>query len=109
MQGAESGQTESLARGELDDAELTVSDQVLLQFAKRLTEEPAKTEASDIEALRAAGWTDEQIAEAVYVIAMFAFFNRVADAFGLTDPAYGQLENGRGVTPATSYTPSSGD
>jgi hypothetical protein len=29
------------------------------------------------------GWKEEQIAEAVYVIALFAFFNRVADAFGI--------------------------
>ena len=27
---------------------------------------------------------DAQIAEAVYITALFAFFNRVADAFGLT-------------------------
>jgi len=38
--------------------------------------------------LRAAGWTEDQIAEAVYVIAMFAFFNRVADAFGIPSQNY---------------------
>jgi hypothetical protein len=34
------------------------------------------------------GWTDQQIAEAVYITALFAFFNRVADAFGLEAPNY---------------------
>jgi len=38
--------------------------------------------------LRPHGWSDEQIAEAVYVIAMFAFFNRVADAFGIESMGY---------------------
>lgn len=38
--------------------------------------------------LRGLGWTDPQIAEAVYITALFAFFNRVADAFGLDDPNY---------------------
>jgi hypothetical protein len=42
--------------------------------------------------VRDAGWTEPQIAEAVYITALFAFFNRVADAFGLDDPRY--FENG---------------
>lgn len=37
----------------------------------------------DAQDLREQGWTEPQIAEAVYVIALFAFFNRVADAFGI--------------------------
>ena len=44
--------------------------------------------------LRDAGWTDPQIAEAVYITALFAFFNRVADAFGLEDPGYRQMASG---------------
>ena len=35
-----------------------------------------------------AGWNDLEIAEAVYVTALFAFFNRVADAFGLDNPGH---------------------
>jgi alkylhydroperoxidase family enzyme len=46
--------------------------------------------------LRDAGWTEDQIAEAVYVTAMFAFFNRVADAFGV--PAQDYLNKGK-MTP----------
>ena len=42
----------------------------------------------DVQKLRAAGWLEEQIAEAVYVTAMFAFFNRVADAFGVLSQDY---------------------
>jgi alkylhydroperoxidase family enzyme len=38
--------------------------------------------------LRNAGWTEDQIAEAVYVTAMFGFFNRVADAFGVPSQDY---------------------
>jgi len=38
--------------------------------------------------LRDAGWSEDQIAEAVYVIALFAFFNRVADAFGVPSQNY---------------------
>jgi alkylhydroperoxidase family enzyme len=41
-----------------------------------------------VQALRDHGWTDPQIAEAVYITAMFAFFNRVADAFGIAPQGY---------------------
>ena len=49
---------------------------------------PFNTQFEDVQGLRDVGWTDPQIAEAVYITAMFAFFNRVADAFGLDDPNY---------------------
>ena len=55
-----------------------------------MTEAAYKTTHEDVQALRDLGWTDPQIAEAVYITAMFAFFNRVADAFGV--PAQGYLE-----------------
>lgn len=38
--------------------------------------------------LREHGWTEPQIAEAVYLTAMLAFFNRVADAFGIALQGY---------------------
>jgi len=41
-----------------------------------------------VQKLRDSGWSENQIAEAVYVTAMFAFFNRVADAFGIPSQDY---------------------
>jgi alkylhydroperoxidase family enzyme len=41
-----------------------------------------------VQKLRDVGWKEEQIAEAVYVTAIFAFFNRVADAFGVPSQEY---------------------
>jgi alkylhydroperoxidase family enzyme len=35
--------------------------------------------------------TEPQIAEAIYITAMFAFFNRVADAFGIHPQGYPEL------------------
>lgn len=68
----------------------------MLDYAKLITEAASKSTASDVQTLRDAGWTEDQIAEAVYVIAMFAFFNRVADAFGV--PSQNYLLTGR-LTP----------
>jgi alkylhydroperoxidase family enzyme len=41
-----------------------------------------------VEKLRVAGWKEEKISEAVYITTMFAFFNRVADAFGVSSQGY---------------------
>jgi alkylhydroperoxidase family enzyme len=79
---------EALSRADLDGAPVTESERALLGLVKKLTLHAYKTTDEDVEALREAGWTDPQIAEAVYITAMFAFFNRVADAFGLQDPDY---------------------
>jgi alkylhydroperoxidase family enzyme len=40
-----------------------------------------------VQALRDAGWSDPQIAEAVYVGALFNLFVRLADAFDIHPPA----------------------
>lgn len=53
-----------------------------------MTEAAYRTTGSDVQKLRDHGWTEDQIAEAVYVTAMFAFFNRVADAFGVPPQDY---------------------
>jgi len=55
---------------------------------KPVTEAAYKTTPEDVQRLRDCGWTEPQIAEAVYITAMFAFFNRVADAFGISPQGY---------------------
>jgi alkylhydroperoxidase family enzyme len=49
-----------------------------------------------VQKLRDAGWTEDQISEALYVTPLFAFFNRVADAFGV--PSQNYLATGK-LTP----------
>ena len=60
----------------------------MLDYVKLVTEAAYRTTSEDVQKLRDAGWKEEQIAEAVYVTAMFAFFNRVADAFGIPSQEY---------------------
>ena len=55
-------------------------------------ESPAMT-AADLEAARAAGWTDEALYFAITVCALFNFYNRWIDATGvhaLSDEAHRQ-------------------
>ncbi len=80
----------------MDEAGLTVAERGLLDYVKMITEAAYRSTAEDVQRLRDAGWKEDQIAEAVYITAMFAFFNRVADAFGV--PAQNYLEKGK-MTP----------
>ena len=68
----------------------------MLDYVKLITEAAYRSTGEDVQRLRDAGWKEEQIAEAVYITAMFAFFNRVADAFGV--PSQDYLETGK-LTP----------
>lgn len=75
-----------LARADLEGAPVSTAERALLRFVEIVTKHAYKTTDADVQTLRDVGWTDPQIAECVYITAMFAFFNRVADAFGLEDP-----------------------
>ena len=59
-----------------------------MRYVELITNAASRSTAKDVQKLRIAGWTEDQIAEAVYVTAMFAFFNRVADAFGVPPQDY---------------------
>ena len=82
---------DAFRRGELDAAPVEPGERALLELVRTLTLAPASVTDDEVSRARAAGWSDAQIAEAVYITALFAFFNRVADAFGLDDPGYGML------------------
>jgi alkylhydroperoxidase family enzyme len=68
----------------------------LLDYVKLITDAAYRLTAEDVQKLRDAGCKEDQIAEAVYITAMFAFFNRVADAFGV--PSQDYLSTGK-LTP----------
>ncbi|HLY43211.1 MAG TPA: hypothetical protein VKR52_18505 [Terracidiphilus sp.] len=79
---------QALVNGKLDEAELSPAERALLDYVAKVTEAAYRTTEEDVQNLRNHGWTEPQIAEAVYITAMFAFFNRVADAFGISPQNY---------------------
>lgn len=58
-------------------------DRALLEFARKLTLEPAAMNAADVERLRAHGLSDEQVSHTVQVVALFNYYNRIADGLGI--------------------------
>ena len=91
---------EALARADLEAAGLDEPETGLLRFVRKLNEHAYRIVDEDVDRLRDLGWTDPQIAESVYVAALFAFYNRVADAFGLEAPDYFRSPPARSDDPA---------
>ena len=78
---------QALRDGDLDRAPVTPAERLLLEFVGTLTRHAYRITDGQVQALRDAGWTDAQIAEAVYVGALFNLFVRLADAFDIHPPA----------------------
>lgn len=64
-------------------ARLDAATLALAAFAEKLTRSPHPMRQEDIAALRAEGWDDRAIHDAVQIIAYFNYINRVADALGV--------------------------
>jgi uncharacterized peroxidase-related enzyme len=73
----------AIFQGDLESPSISPRERVLLAFTAKVTEESNKVSASDIQSMQDVGWQQQQIAEAVHIAALFAYFNRVANAFGL--------------------------
>ena len=88
MQGEAFGKVaQALRDGDLDAAELPKNERLLLEFAGTITKAAYRVTDEQVQGLRRVGWTDEQIAEAAYVTALFNLFVRLADTFGIEPPA----------------------
>ncbi len=64
-------------------ASLPEADRAMLDYVAKVTREPWATEATDIEALREAGFDDRAILDVCQVASYYAFVNRLADGLGV--------------------------
>ena len=89
--GADKELVNAVAMNDLSKITLNDKDKALLDFVRILTVEPWMTRDAHVVRMRKAGWTDPQIFEAAFTTSLFAFFNRMADAYGLDYPTGGWL------------------
>jgi alkylhydroperoxidase family enzyme len=88
LQGEQFGAVaQALRDGDLDRAPISPAERLLLEFVGTLTRHAYRITDEQVQGLRDAGWSDPQIAEAVYVGALFNLFVRLADAFDIHPPA----------------------
>ena len=57
----------------------------MLAYAVKLTQAPGEMAAADVEALRAAGFSDRDVLDIAEVTAYYAYATRIADGLGV-DP-----------------------
>lgn len=88
MQGEQYSEiAKALRDGDLERAPVSPAERLLLEFTGTLTRHAYRITDAQVQGLRDAGWTDAQIAEAVYIGALFNLFVRLADAFDIHPPA----------------------
>jgi len=64
-------------------AEISSADRAMLDYAVKLTLEPATIKQADIEILRQAEFSDAAILDICQVTGYYAFVNRLADGLGV--------------------------
>ncbi len=64
-------------------AAISDTGRAMLTYVDKLTRRPASITATDVSALRRAGFTDSAILDICQVAAYYAFVNRLADGLGV--------------------------
>jgi uncharacterized peroxidase-related enzyme len=64
-------------------SKLEPQHKALCEWAEKLTLRPAECTRADVDALKAAGWSEEQIVSAAQIIGYFNHLNRIADGLGI--------------------------
>lgn len=67
----------------VDGVHLPAADQVMLEYADKLTRTPSAMTAVDVARLRTVGFSDRAIHDVCAIVAYFAFVNRIADGLGV--------------------------
>ncbi len=73
---------DAITRKDLSHPALTDADRAMLAYVEKLTLRPGTVEREDVEALRAAGFSDQAVGDIAINASLFAFFNRIVDGLG---------------------------
>ncbi len=67
----------------------------MVEYARKLTLVPSSMEEADLETLRSAGLSEEQVLDVVLVACLFNFMTRLADGLGVeVEPGKAKAVNG---------------
>ncbi|MBL8857094.1 MAG: peroxidase [Planctomycetes bacterium] len=66
-------------------APIHAREKALFAFLAKLNRESNKLSQQDVDTLKSAGWSDEELYDAVTVCALFNFYNKWIDATGVSD------------------------
>jgi alkylhydroperoxidase family enzyme len=66
-------------------APISSREKALFAFIEQMNRESNRLRQEDLEEVRAAGWSDEALYDAIMVCALFNFYNKWIDATGVSD------------------------
>jgi len=72
-------------------APISDREKALFAFIEKVNRESSRLHKEDVEEVKAAGWSEEALYDAITVCALFNFYNKWIDATGVSDmsaPAY---------------------
>lgn len=77
-------------------APFSEKDRALFAFLAKMIEDSTSIGQDDVDAARAAGWSDEALYDAITVCSLFQFYNNWIDATGVGDmPAFAYEMSGK--------------
>ena len=66
-------------------APISDREKALFAFIEKVNRESSRLRVEDVEEVKAAGWSDEALYDAITVCALFNFYNKWIDATGVGD------------------------
>jgi alkylhydroperoxidase family enzyme len=86
-------------------APISDRDKALFAFVEKMNRESSRLQQEDVNTVKAAGWSDEALYDAITVCALFNFYNKWVDAAGVSElPAAAYAAVGERLT-AFGYLP----
>ena len=71
-------------------------DKALFEFLEKMNRESHRLQHADVDKVKAAGWSEEALYDAITVCALFNFYNKWIDATGVSDmPAAAYAASGQ--------------
>jgi alkylhydroperoxidase family enzyme len=66
-------------------APISDREKALFTFVEKVNRESSRLQKEDIDEVKAAGWSEEALYDAITVCALFNFYNKWIDATGVSD------------------------
>jgi len=79
---------EGIKKEDYTRLDVTPAERAMLNYAVKLTVAPSSVGREDVEGLRRQGFDDRDILDIIYVVSLFNFNDRLADATGITGEDY---------------------
>ena len=79
---------EGIKKEDYTRLDVTPAERAMLNYAVKLTVAPSSVGREDVEGLRRQGFDDRDILDIIYVVCVFNFNDRLADATGIIGEDY---------------------